>query len=134
MSKQNTFKVGANIVPNRNYLVLKPKNKKVRLKLEKTLKIAHQLGELFIEATQKLAAKPAAETCNMATIRCLNPFHNGKHYIGVIFTVSATDNDFDGYAAYFCPTLKDYDILEADFDRRVRESGFGAVKRPRGTR
>jgi hypothetical protein len=60
MSKQNAFKVRANLVPNRNYLVLKPENEKVRLKLEKTLKIAQQLGELFIKATQELAVKPAA--------------------------------------------------------------------------
>jgi hypothetical protein len=99
-------------VKNRNYLALEPQNEEEKLLLEKKLNLHQQLVELSTKAAQKWAAKPGAETCSTVTIRI---YDYGKAYIGVVFTISAHGNDFDSYAVYLCPTIKDGYSLQADF-------------------
>jgi hypothetical protein len=113
-------------VKNRNYLALEPRNEEEKLRLEEKLNLRQQLVELSTKAAQKWAAKPGAETCDTITVRiygCGSTVH-----VGVVFTVSARGNDFDGYAAYLCPTLEDGYVLQADFAKIAQESGFVASK------
>jgi hypothetical protein len=123
MSKSNS--TGFVPVKNRNHLALEPRNEEERLMLEEKLNLHQQMVELSTKAAQKWAAKPGAETCNTVTIRS---YDYGKVYIGVVFTVSAHGNEFDGYAAYLLPTKEDAYALHADFTELAVEAGFVASK------
>ena len=112
-------------VKNRNYLALSPRNEAEKLRLEEKLNLHQQLVELSTKAAQKWAAKPGSETCNTITVRI---YDCGTVHIGVVFTVSAEGSDFDGYAAYLCPTIEDGYVLQADFAKIAQEAGFVASK------
>jgi hypothetical protein len=111
-------------VKDRNYLTFASTDQELKEILEDKLNIPSQIAELKTKAGQRWAQVPWEKTSNSCTIRI---FDCKQVYIGIMFLVSAEggiDDNGDQYVVGLCPTKKDAEDFDLDFNDIAKEAGF----------